>query len=289
MSLSRFYKTNDSFQATNIFDGYAGKSTVPIWESIVKKETVSADDSDHTDNDISDSEKLAESAPNDTPNTIHADDSETPVTADDSPSVPPPISEPVPPSPSPEPAVDVEEIRKKAFAAGLESGRKQAEEDFENSARTLLCICNELDRLRETILKNSSGEMKKLVMAISEKIIRHSVAEQEETIIATIKDAINLAVTSDAFQVQINPQDLAVVEARKKEIIDSISGLDNIVLKADATIERGGCKLESDCCTVDATMTSQIKVVHDSVMADTSLTEPALSDQQNSSSSGNTG
>jgi len=89
----------------------------------------------------------------------------------------------------------------------------------------------------------------------------------------TIKDAINLAVNSDEFEIQINPDDLSVVEKFKQEIIDSISGLNNIVLRPDPTLERGGCKLESSCCTVDASMISQIKVIHDSIMAAENLSE----------------
>jgi len=257
MSLSRFYKTNDGFQAKAVLENTANAGKKPVWKSIVKEKEI-----------------LPEPEDSDTLDTVSTPDpiSDNPLddsAFDDAPSEAAKVSiEEPPPAQVPEPSIDVEVIRENAFTAGVAAGRKQAEEDFENSAQTLLCICNELDRLRETILQNSAGEMKELVLAISEKIIRHSVTEQEETIIATIKDAIHLAVKSDEFQIQINPEDLEAVESRKKEIIDSISGLDNIILKSDATVERGGCKLESTCCTVDASMASQIKVIHDSVMAE---------------------
>ncbi|GEM_PF-750550 len=278
MSLSKFYKSNNSFQTTLILDSTANKSSAPIWESIVKKEAIPEVP---IDNDILDTTILPEPdpAPKDTPEDNHLDEVEIPAILEKDP-VPTPL-----PTPVAEPTIDLKILRESSFAAGAEAGRKQAEEDFENSAQTLLCICTELDRLRETILQNSAGEMKALVLAISEKIIRHSVTEQEETIVATIKDAIHLAVTSDAFQVQINPEDLKAVETRKQEIIDSISGLDNIVLKPDATVERGGCKLESDCCTVDASMISQIKVIHDSVMAEATLPQLAAPSSPAQSSS----
>jgi flagellar assembly protein FliH len=257
MSLSRFYKTNAGFQPKELLEKTSNASKEPVWESIVIKEQ----------------EILPEPEESDTLDTVSipdppSDDSLEDPAFDDPPEAADVTIEEPPPAQLPEPSIDVEGIRENAFTAGVAAGKKQAEEDFDNSAQALLCICNELDRLRETILQNSAGEMKELVLAISEKIIRHSVTEQEETIIATIKDAIHLAVKSDAFQIQVNPEDLEAVESRKKEIIDSISGLDNIVLKSDATVERGGCTLESTCCTVDASMTSQIKVIHDSVMAE---------------------
>jgi flagellar assembly protein FliH len=165
------------------------------------------------------------------------------------------------------PVFNIDALRNESFALGVAEGRKQAEEDFENGAQTLLRICHEFEKLRETILRNGIGDMKQLVMDISEKIIRHSVKEQEDTIIATIQDAIHLAVKSDVFQIQINPEDLECLENKRADLIESISGLKNIIFQPDPSIERGGCKLESSCCTVDATLASQIKIIKDSVMA----------------------
>ncbi len=263
MSLSRFYKTHADFQEKAVLQDSSPDSNIPVWESIVREEPPPVEvevspEAIEDEKDIS-PEQQSDQLP-DEPSQNSLEESEVPRKD------PPPVTK--------EPAIDLEVIRQNGFTAGVAAGRQQAEEDFENSTKTLMRICTELDRLRETILQNSAGEMKELVLAISEKIIRHSVMEQEETIIATIKDAIHLAVKSDAFQIQINPDDLKAVEARKKEIIDSISGLDNIILKPDATVERGGCKLESTCCTVDATITSQIKVIHDSVMAEEGLHDP---------------
>ena len=260
MSLSRFYKKNQDFQPDSILPQGSTAQEDPVWgESIIQ-------------------EQVQEEVPIPEPDLEHpAPEPPLPEIDIEEPVPQAPVVEepapPQPPPPAPEPDIDVEAIRNEAFASGVDIGRKEAEEDFENGVNTFLCICNELDKLRETILKNSIVEMKELVMDISEKIIRHSVTEQEDTIVATIKEAIQLAVKSDEIQIQINPDDLKCIEKKKQEIIDNISGLDNIVLNSDATVERGGCKLESTCCTVDATLTNQIKVIRDNVMATDILNE----------------
>ena len=264
MSLSKFYRNSNSFQAKSVLDKKEAASNTPVWASIVKDEPA-----------VIPNENVIEEVAPEISNTMEPLVTD-PVTEPIIDAVPleelTPVETPAVPV-QPEVTVDIEILEQNAFASGIEAGKKQAEEDFENSAQTLLCICTELDALRETILRNSSGEMKELVIAISEKIIRHSVLEQDDTIIATIKDAINLAVKSDEFEIQVNPDDLAVVQKFKQEILDSISGLENIVLKPDPSLERGGCKLESSSCTVDASMTSQIKVIHDSIMAAENFSE----------------
>lgn len=280
MSLSRFYKSNDSFQAAAVLDDDAKINREPVWESIVKKEVIPPKPERRTrPKPPSPTPPVIEEVIEDKipiPDVIDTTITEPPDSSPSPPlpteSEPEPVVEP-PPEPIVEPAIDIELIREDAYASGLQAGREQAEEEFNNSAQTFLSMCKELDVLRETILKNSAGEMRQLVLAISEKIIRHSVEQQEETIVATIKDALHLAVKSDAFEIQINPKDLKAVELSKEDIINSISGLDNIVLKPDPTVERGGCKLESDSCSVDATMTSQIEVIQNSVMADDTTPE----------------
>lgn len=258
MSLSRFYKKNQEFQPDTLLPNGNNKCDLPVWGESIITEVIETE-SLNTPEIPEPVKPETETPPGEPVKPVEIIPEE-------------PIPEPTPPPPPPppvEPKFDQEAIRNEAFASGVVSGRKEALDDFENGINTLRSICNELDKLRETILQNSIPEMKELVLDISEKIIRHSIAEQEETITATILSAIKLAVQSDEIQIQIHPDDLKCIELKKQEIIDSISGLDNIALQSDPTIERGGCKLESSSCTVDATLSNQIKVIRDHVIADT--------------------
>jgi flagellar assembly protein FliH len=165
-------------------------------------------------------------------------------------------------------AIDLDLIRREALDAGVLKGRQQAEEDFGACGRALRATIEQLSGLHETILRNNSHEMHTMVMAIAEKVIRHSLSsEQSQTILATIEDAIRFAVKSEEFEIRINPDDLEVIKNKKQEIIDEISGLNNITFKGDNSIERGGCRLESVNCTVDATIGSQLQVIEESLHA----------------------
>lgn len=262
MSLSKLYKANNDFKPAQILEK-AENSSEPVWESIVQEDQASANQVQE------EATPFAEETEQDTAHPSFAtEEAEMPVTEDhpaDNQHVTATEELPEVPAKQVEPTVDIENIREEAYRSGLLTGRQQAEEDFDNGAKTLVNICKELDQLRETILKNSVTEMQELVLAISEKIIRDSVANQCDTITATIKDAIHLAVKSDEFQIQLNPEDLSCIEEKKSEIIAQISGLKNIVLLPDSTVERGGCLIESSCCTVDASLAGQLEVIRSSV------------------------
>jgi flagellar assembly protein FliH len=244
MSLSKIYKHSDSFVAKQLLPS-PGSSSESSWQEIsalAPRKSFVADG----------------------PHGAKVDSNQNPVLpgqsakAENSADAAPPLAPPAP-------AVDLDLIRQQAFYEGALEGRRQADKDFGNAALTLQSACNQLTNLHETILRNNLDEMHRLVMIIAEKIIRHSIDEQSETILATIEDAIRLAVKSEEFQIRINPQDFEAIQAKKKELIDDISGLDNIVLKTDKSIERGGCILESAHCTVDATVDSQLQVIREAL------------------------
>ena len=193
---------------------------------------------------------------------------QTTIPADEPIYVPPPSAQKdtevpeAPPTAHSPPPPDLDKIREESFQKGFEEGMKQSDLDYGNAAKALAQACELINSIRETILKNSRGEMLDLVIALSEKIIRHSVTEQDDTIIATVKEAIDQAVKSSEFQVYLNPEDLKIIEKRSPELVSMVSGLEKLVVKADRSIERGGCTVESENCTVDATLASQFDVIH---------------------------
>lgn len=161
------------------------------------------------------------------------------------------------------PVAEVEKIAAEAHEQGVLDGLKKAEEDFGSATKSMLLACSQLDELREVILKNSIGEIQELVLAIAEKIIRHSVKEQKETILRTVDEAIGKAVKSEELSVFVNPDDYDTIADKSGELMPTLSGLSNIVVKTDGSVEPGGCRIESDNCTVDASLISQMEIISD--------------------------
>ena len=159
--------------------------------------------------------------------------------------------------------IDLESIKEEFFGLGVQEGRQQIQEDYGSSLLTLQAICNELNSIRETILQNSAAEIRELVLKISEKVIRKSLADQNESIINTVNAALQKAVKSDEFVISVHPDDLETISSRSAEFISSINGLEKIVVKADSSIDQGGCHIESSNCTVDATIVNQMKIILD--------------------------
>lgn len=159
----------------------------------------------------------------------------------------------------------VKKLIEDAYKKGVTNGLQQAAEDYKTGTATLIAISEQLNTTREVILQNSIGEMQDLVLTIAEKVIRHSITAQDDTIVATVEDAMRQTIKSDEFYVSVNQQDYDIILEKSSDLVAQVSGLDNIVIKIDNAIEPGGCKIESDFCTVDATIASQLQIITDQV------------------------
>jgi flagellar assembly protein FliH len=281
-NLSKVFKDNGSFTPQNILEG----NHDPVWEEISNpiekisskpaEEPLIEEETDQTSNEeIPDppqstlkpvTPQTAQPIESDTTSTISTSEGVAPSDIlHEQVTIPEPEDDPPPsPEPVPEP-IDLESFAQEHFERGYQECLKNVDADYISSTKALTTACTEINNVRETILNNSIGEMQALVFKIAEKILRISVKEQNETIVHTVEEAIRRAVKSDEFVIQLNPADYDIIKEKSQDFINSFSGLENIVIKPDASIEVGGCMIESSNCTVDATIEVQLDMIKSKV------------------------
>lgn len=148
-----------------------------------------------------------------------------------------------------------------AYAKGRQDGLKEAEEKLDRAANALARGLEEISRLRESILHNSSQDMLRLVLTIARQVIHREVTVNPDIVLSTIEMALQASVKSDSYTIHVNPEDLELVEERKPLFLASIRGLENIHFRPDTEVERGGCLVESNLGQVDATIEGQLDEV----------------------------
>lgn len=160
---------------------------------------------------------------------------------------------------------EAEEKAAAAYKNGAKFVWDKAEQDYGSATRTLILTCQQLDTLRATIMKNSSQELLDFSLAIAEKILRISLREQDHSIVATIEEALRRAVKSDEFTIHVHPDDYDTIVAKSPELVAGLTGLNNVVVRKDSTVERGGARIDSDNCIIDATISCQLEQIREEV------------------------
>lgn len=167
----------------------------------------------------------------------------------------------VPPAPSGHSVKDVEA----AYARGRQEVLESAENNLETAAQAFAAAAEEISRVRESVARNSGKDMLRLVMAISEQVIRREMTADPKVVLSIIENALQSSVRTDQYRVRINPADLETVTEHKPLFLASISGLKNLSIETDPEISPGGCRVDSDLGDVDATIETQLETIRQSL------------------------
>ncbi|HKL25008.1 MAG TPA: flagellar assembly protein FliH [Desulfuromonadales bacterium] len=152
-----------------------------------------------------------------------------------------------------------------AYSRGRSDGRAESEENLGKTANALAKALEEISRLRESLLKNSTQDMLNLILVIAKQVLQTELALNSNVILETIENALQVALRADRYHILVNEADLATVEEAKPLFLARINGLKNISFSAMPDISRGGCKVESEFGEVDATIESQFEVIRNTL------------------------
>ena len=184
------------------------------------------------------------------------------------------LSEPeIPSQPEPKqqesaqvPNINIETIRKEAYAQGREDALAEVEQErqkllasLEKTEKALQKACAGVDSLRSQLFEQAREDIINLVISLARKIIGREIKTDRQAIVRNVQSAFELAMKHDSYDIWLHPDDLGVVEQLVPELISSVQQLKHITLKTDPAIRPGGCRLDSDICTVDATIEAQLE------------------------------
>ncbi len=165
------------------------------------------------------------------------------------------------------PAGASEEQLAAAYRRGRDEALSGAAAGLVSAADALGQALTEIARLREDLLKNSTGDMVRLVTVIAEQVLQAEIATRPEFVLETLRRALQHALKADEYHVRVHPDDLAMVTENKPLFLASISGLKTLRFEEDASVARGGCLIESDLGQVDATIDTQLEEIRQSLRA----------------------
>jgi len=152
------------------------------------------------------------------------------------------------------------EIESQAYSDGYEQGQK----DGEDFGRKQFAVG--LQHL-ESVLKNLRSESRRLVLEyeaqmvqtclmVAGKLVAQEIKTDRDLISRILRIAMEKAVDGSSVTVHLNPRDK---ENLSDEFIEQLSGPggNSILLKANGSVKRGGCLIETEFGLIDASIESR--------------------------------
>jgi flagellar assembly protein FliH len=163
-----------------------------------------------------------------------------------------------PPAAPPEPTAEqwlvrVEEARTQGYQQGYRDGLEALEAAKRQFAQQISAQMAQLvaafDSQTEALDVQLADTMVQTAVMLARQVVRSEVVQRPELIVQVAQDAVGAVILSARhLRLRLNPQDMPLVEAGAADLLKARG----VMLQADATLQPGGCIVESDLGQVDA-------------------------------------
>jgi flagellar assembly protein FliH len=149
-----------------------------------------------------------------------------------------------------------QQARARAIQDGFKEGYERGAEQWQQAVWAA----------RESIkvaVEQAKPQIVQLALRVAEKILRQKLDTTPEAMVTMVDEALRSLQGQNQMRVvlRVNPADQAVLELRRQRWMDRHPSITSLAIVADESFPRGGCRIESDFGTVDATLETQIGVI----------------------------
>jgi flagellar assembly protein FliH len=169
----------------------------------------------------------------------------------------------------------IQQAEAAGYAAGLARAQAEQQPRFAQLNAQLERFTALVGELAEP-LRLLDAEMERallsLALAIGSQLARRTLRQEPAQIIAIVRESLKqLPLASRDVRVRLHPDDAAVVRAQ----LAPVAGEHAWTLIADATLTRGGCRIESEHSQLDARFESRLQALIASALGDERAAERA--------------
>jgi len=119
-------------------------------------------------------------------------------------------------------------------------------------------VLGELQQLQGAWLAQWERHAIQLSIAIAERVIRRELKSTPEIPLGLVRESLSLAICSQRVRILLHPQDHAALGSQVAKLATEIARLAKTEIIADASIELGGCRVETDQGVIDQQISAQL-------------------------------
>ncbi len=176
-----------------------------------------------------------------------------------------------------------ESAYKAAYDMGIIEGNEKAfnekQQDLQMRADRLDELFKNMDSHLVISARQSEAAIVKLIFHVAERIARRAVEQDPAPILEMLRNTIHDLQEAQRIVVQINPGDFKFIEDLRAKKEKSVEPLERVKFEINDRIMSGGCLIETDFGTIDATIEQRIERAWQALSAKTPITKNDSSGQ----------
>ncbi len=163
-------------------------------------------------------------------------------------------------------------------------GNASPAEDGSTSIRYLLTQVQRAILAMEAVARDVDREMERavglLALGLAEIMVKHTAETNPEVVLASLSRALQKGQGQVIRKIRLNPADMEQAAASREKLSGLVEHMEDLRLETDAAFSRGGCVVETDYGTIDATPENQFQVLMDAFRPFTGSTRSGGSPSQ---------
>ena len=156
-----------------------------------------------------------------------------------------------------------EDAYQKAYELGLKEGTEKAFAEASERLNERLSKLDELladfDRVKEKVLKENESAFIKLIFEIAEKVAYREINSDQEPILKMLTSLVEGMQKDDQMVIRLSQDDFDFINEIKEKSSSKTEDFDHIKLVVSDKVETGGCVLETNFGSIDATIPERVK------------------------------
>lgn len=156
---------------------------------------------------------------------------------------------------------EFEEAKQKGYEAGQQAAQKTAGEQSAQALATL----NEAILAKKKIIKSSEPDILKLSLKIAEQVIKSEVSLNKDVVMNIVAEAVSKITDREQVVIRVNPSNIEQIKAQKSRLLSLIDGVKNLTIQEDATVDAGGCIIETSLGFVDARIGTKLTAIEEAL------------------------
>ncbi len=158
------------------------------------------------------------------------------------------------------------EADERGHREGQERGYQEGRGEVQRLVERLHAVLAKSIEKRAEVLSEAETQVINLVLLISRKVVKVISENQKNVVINNVVQALRKLKSRGEVVIRVNLADLELATSHINDFLKMVENVKSISVLEDATVDRGGCIIETDFGQIDARISSQLHEIEEKIL-----------------------
>ena len=163
----------------------------------------------------------------------------------------------------------IEQGTKQSLEKGVKEGQAKGTIQVREGAVEILNLLEQslksADQTLDLLVEKYKTSVISFIEQVTKKIIMEEMEIDDEIVKSMILDAFKTLVQAEEVVLSVSQDDYEYIEMIKDEFFETVDSLTSVSVRADPSIKRGGCKIETITTSISSDVESRLEAIFETV------------------------